>query len=546
MTADINTLLETLATKPISDKAPTGSNIRLEPNFEAIESQLSLMDSLTSDIPTDWDEVQRLCKIVLASESKDLLVACYLTRALCEKDLLQGLDLGLGLNLKLMELYWENCFPAKKRARGRAAPYVWLVERLDLKLEAYQPGLSDLAQLKQIVQKIRQLDEFLLEQLGDVAPPLNEFEQVFKRWVSGLEREQVAQEARAKSQAAANANSSSTASPQSSSNSSGAAPGSPSQGSAAPVPRGAISSEAEYQAYCRNLQESLRTLCLYLRENQPTNAESFRINRFLTWLGVNALPGAKEGVTQLRPLPADMLKQYETLLQLKNYNDLIPQIENSISRAPFWLDGHYWMSTILEDMGAVDAKNAVNAGVRDFVKRLPGVVNLKFVDNTPFANDETRSWLSMEVMAESGNAQSDLALPLQGEETANWESAYEQALVLQKEKKMKQALALFQDGCMRSISKREQIFWRFNQARFCFESKQFDLAIPLLERIDQQLQNNQLDDWEPAVTTKIIELLLRCYKNSKETEALKQRIEALHARLCRYDLALAFELSANQ
>lgn len=540
MTADITTLLEALATKPISDKAPTGSNARLEPNFEAIESQLRLMDSLTTDIPTDWFEVQRLCQIVLESESKDLLVACYLTRALCEKDLLQGLDLGLGLNLKLMELYWDTCFPPKKRARGRAAPYIWLVERLDLKLEAFKPGLSELPRLNQILQKIRQLDDFLLEQLGDFAPPLNEFEQVFKRWVAGLEREQASQAAQSASKPAVNA-SSSTSSQQAS-----AGKGAQSGGVAAPVPAGAISSEAEYQAYCRNLQESLRTVCLYLRKNQLTNADSFRVNRFLTWLSVNALPGAKDGVTQLRPLPADTIKQYETLLQLKNYNELIPLIENSISRAPFWLDGHHWMSNILEDMGAIDAKNAVNAGVRDFVKRLPGVVNLKFVDNTPFASDETKSWLTTEVLAESSNAQSDLALPLQGEELANWESVYEQAQALYKEKKMKQALALFQEGCMRSVSKREQTFWRFYQARFCYECKHFELAIPLLERIDQQLQASQLDDWEPGVSTKIIELLLRCYQHSKESEELKLRIDALHARLCRYDLALAFDLSAYQ
>ena len=163
-------------------------------------------------------------------------------------------------------------------------------------------------------------------------------------------------------------------------------------------------------------------------------------------------------------------------------------IENSISRSPFWLDGHFIVANALEALDADNARQHVMEGVRNFLKRFPTVVQLKFVDGTPYASEETQSWFNREVLVDQGASQS-LSLPLDDEEQVHWESTYASALALKKEKKLKEAFGLFQIHCARSSSIREQIFWRYYQARFCYEAGRLDLAVPLLERIDIRICN---------------------------------------------------------
>lgn len=531
--------VEALITQPIPGEHPGGGNVRLETAFESVEREIAKLDSLTAEDPVRWREVLATAHEILQQQSKDFLVLCYLTRALCETSVIDGLQQGLTVASGMIERFWEHAVPPVKRARGRAQAFEWLVEKSQPLLDRYQPTLAHLEKIKALEATVIALDNALVEKMADAAPNLADFRQRFRRLRQGLEMEQQANARRVETNrpsAGVPRDEMATESrTESASPGVMAAPNVPHAGNAA--------SDKDVTAVYRAVQDPLRSVSQYLRSKKLTDPEAYRINRFVTWLGISQLPPATDNKTQLKPVPKDKVTGCQSLLAEQRWQELLPELENSLSRAPYWLDGHRWVCEALQALKADDAETAVKDGVRAFVLRFPGVVNYRFSDDTPFADEQTRQWIQRQVCASTQSAGSgSVAVDTSGI-SPRWQEAYEQACALGKDKKFREAMLLFQEGCAQSTSLREQALWRFNQARFCYEHHLLQLAMPLLENLDHQLTEKGVDEWEPQITTKVLELLLRCYHGMDNAEVPEKRIEALHARLCKLDLALAFDLS---
>ncbi|MBA57489.1 MAG: type VI secretion system protein TssA [Pseudomonadales bacterium] len=529
-----------LATNPIPGPNPAGENVRLEQAFESIEQEIAKLDSFTSEDPVRWGEITSTARQILEGQSKDLLVACFLTRSLCEVDLLDGLHQGLLLGKGIAETFWDQAFPPKKRMRGRSQAFEWLVEKCHPLLAEFNPSVNDLERIKQVEDSLAALDDMLVEKMSDHAPNLAEFRQAFRRLRQGLEAEQ---DKRAPS--AADSRPTSTAVSRSTAQDGGGA----SVSAAAASAPAQVASERDLMAVYRLCQEQLRNASQYLAAKNVTDPEVFRINRFITWLGVIQLPPATQNKTQLRPISKEKMDTLNGLYQEKRWHDLVMELEPSLVKAPFWITGQRMVAEALDELGATGALESVKQGVRAFVQRLPEVVNLSFNDDTPFADEKTRQWVQQIGHASSGTSTNvNLEVDAAGI-SKDWEDALDNARALAREKKIREALALFQGGVSRSTSLREQALWRFNQARFCFDQGMFNLALPLLENLDTQLNQQGVAEWEPQVSKRVLELLLRCYQQGfqqgDESEERNRRIEQLHARLCKFDLALAFDLATH-
>jgi len=534
-------LLEALATQPIPGDNPGGDNVRLESAFESIEREIAKLDSLTADDPVRWREVLATATEVLQQQSKDFLVVCYLTRALCETHVIDGLQQGLAIASGLVEHFWDHAYPPVRRLRGRAQAFEWLVEKSQPLLEKYQPNVAHLDRIKALEESVIALDNALVEKMADAAPNLADFRQRFRRLRQGLEMEQQAIARRVESSrppAVAREEPGSETESDTASDSRASLP-------TPTMPTGSVAADKDVIAIYRAVQDPLRSVSQFLRSKKLTDPEAYRINRFVTWLGISQLPPATDGKTQLKPVPKDKVTACQAMLAEQRWQELLAELEISLSRSPYWLDGHRWVCEALQAMNADDAAAAVTDGLRAFVGRFPPVINLAFSDGTPFADEQTRQWINREVMSSRQPAATNgVAVDFSGI-SASWQDAYDQAVALAKEKKHREAMTLFQQGCAQSTSLREQALWRFNQARFCFEHNLLTLALPLLENLDQQLTEKGVDEWEPQLTTRILELLLRCYHALDRAEVPEKKVEALHARLCKLDLALAFDLTKH-
>src|SRR5690606_5688416 len=118
--------------KPVSPAAPAGESIRLGEAFEHLDRLIKATDSLTLSVTPDWKMIAAHAHLLVTSQSKDILIACYFCLAITQARGLEGLGAALAATQKLLSQYWETLHPEKRRARARGAALDWLMERLVL------------------------------------------------------------------------------------------------------------------------------------------------------------------------------------------------------------------------------------------------------------------------------------------------------------------------------------------------------------------------------------------------------------------------------
>ena len=127
---------------PIPGGSPAGQSLRYTEVYDAIR------DAKRSDAPggqddrpgpikeADWHEVMTLTTDALRTESKDLLLAVWLTEALVKLHGFPGLRDGLRLLRELLKRFWETLYPEIEEGdlEAREATLNWLNDRLPISI----------------------------------------------------------------------------------------------------------------------------------------------------------------------------------------------------------------------------------------------------------------------------------------------------------------------------------------------------------------------------------------------------------------------------
>ncbi len=125
--------------EPLPGDAPAGPSLRYDPVYDAIREARRQDDpSLpvgvwqTTAKRADWDEVARLCRLVLETRSKDLQIACWLLEALVQRHGFAALGPGLRLLAGLCDAFWDGLHPEidDGDVSARVAPLEWLNGKL--------------------------------------------------------------------------------------------------------------------------------------------------------------------------------------------------------------------------------------------------------------------------------------------------------------------------------------------------------------------------------------------------------------------------------
>lgn len=131
---DLDHLLE-----PIGEDQPAGEYLAEDAVYRQIE------ETRREDDPTlpqgvwshelkraDWPQVVRLCQDALASRTKDLRIAAWMTEALVHVDGFAGAALGLRLIHGLCDTFWDTIHPLpdEENLDPRLSPLLWLDGRL--------------------------------------------------------------------------------------------------------------------------------------------------------------------------------------------------------------------------------------------------------------------------------------------------------------------------------------------------------------------------------------------------------------------------------
>jgi type VI secretion system protein ImpA len=124
---------------PIPGDNPSGQNLRYTPVYEKIkEARREDADVPQGDWQfvrkvASWNDVIKLASDALATQSKDLQLAVWLSEALLRREGIKPFSQSLTFMLHLMEQFWDTLYPELEDgdAELRAAPLDWLANRMD-------------------------------------------------------------------------------------------------------------------------------------------------------------------------------------------------------------------------------------------------------------------------------------------------------------------------------------------------------------------------------------------------------------------------------
>ncbi|BCR26947.1 type VI secretion system protein TssA [Aquipseudomonas alcaligenes] len=507
-----------LAKNPINDGDFAGADMRYSGEFETLEDELEKAASLHQTEAIDWQKIRDLSEALLRHHSKDLRAACWMTWALYQREGLAGLQAGLGLLHLLCGERWNELHPRKDRTR--AAALAWLTPRLEKALAEDIPVAAQLPLFRSLAELLRGLETCLAQRLGEEAPLLlplcRRLDEQISRASQGQSEPGMV----------------------------GAAIAQVKQAAAQVInPSAPLDNERDAHKSLRALQDGARPLCAWWLRQKASDLRALRLSRTLLWLPIDGLPQANaEQITALRGLPADKLASFAERFAAGQYADLLVEVEASIARAPFWLDGQRLAWECLQELGAEAAMVEVEMQLALFLQRIPGLEELRYHDGAPFADAETRAWIGASVLPhlQAPSAEPAVQFGASGELPA-WELALQAALPRLRKDGLKPAVQQLKQGMAQAQGGRARFFWQLALARLCSAAKKHELAKTQLESLDQTLQASGLGEWEPDLALEVLRLLHNCYELLPQNHAIRERKEEIHRRLCHLDLEVVLD-----
>ncbi len=495
---------------------PQGEDIRYDPDFEKVETEIAKLTSLHKNQQTDWKFVQKLSYQLLINNSKDLRLACWYSAALLKNEGYIRLVNVYELLAELFIHYGQCCFPLKQRAR--LAALNWLFERIDFNADGFiEKQANDT--IEQLLNVLMACDTELNQQFGDDAPFLIPKIQQLR----DIQRRQ--QQDKPSELAVATISS--------------VPPGNP---LAVMTPAiSTITEDSDSVRIARYLQEQSRLLIPYLLQKDLADPRAYLLTRSCAWLQISAAPTANEQkITPLKPLTANKLQEYQQRLAAKEFAELIPDLEMSLSKAPFWFDGHYWCAQALQALGHSAMAEYVRHYLSSFLLKFPELVALRFDDGSPFMDTETEAWL----FASTTEQQSMVDRPDDINEYSSenpWNSALKTAQenVRKNSKSLKQEMRGLQILANTAGSTREKVCWQLVLVKLAQQYQRHDLATLILEDIYQLVCRFQIKDWEPQLFKEILQLW-QCSLEKINLKQHQEKINEIKNDLYRVDISMAF------
>ncbi len=511
-----------LGSEPVSPQSPGGEPVDFDDRLDQLKIEIKKLESVNQN-PVNWGMVVELSSDLL-QKSKTFSLGPYLALGLLETKGYAGLAAGLELCRDLLKNFWDTGFPPPARIKGRAEPFAWLSERGGRAVERLKGSPADAEAVKKAQANLEELSSLLQEKLAANNPGLGDLSRALSSRFSQLEKKSAP--------AATGSTASST----------------PSPGTGAAFPSEITSPEQADEIF-PSVQEAGFLVAGAWRAADPTDPRPYQLTRALVWAQVADLPPAEDGLTQL-PGPPDHVKEaWENLFSEGSFAELLEGAESYFGQTVFWLDLHRYVVKSLEGLGAeyARARLAVVGELKSLLGRLPGLLDLKFSDELPFASDDAKKWLAAEVL--TGGSSVSMPEPSGPSAAAASEKLTEtvkKAGELSKKKKTTEAVNLFQEGIKATTEKREQFIWRLSLARFCLSAKLPQVAVPHLEQLEREVGRFSLEEWEPRLALDGLVLLYRAYQKALDEEKAfpdtGEKAQKLFARLCQLDPMMALSL----
>lgn len=544
----------------------------------------------------DYPLVAKLTQEALATKTKDLQLAVWLTEALLHMESFAGLRQGITLCTGLLNGFWDTIYPPIEDddLELRAGPLEFVGTSLELPLKSvpltkaghdwfkykesravgYEdqaktekerearetkisegklaPDIFDKAfvetpkafylqsekELDGALQALKALDELCDEKFGNSGPAFGKLKTSLdevRHTVHALLEKKRETEPDPVEAAPAEAGSEGSA---------GAAAGT---GGSAGVPGITISVLTSSEpAERREAIAAVARVAALLRKQDPHSPAPYLMMRGLRWGELRA-----KGLSDpsLLEAPSTELRQHVKRLALaKKWNELLDTAENAMSLPC----GRAWLDLQRLVVGACTAvgeeyepiAKAIRSELKTLLHDLPELLDASLLDDTPTANGETRAWLQQldgpEAPASTADAQPTEAAassPNGNGSVPSWMEKQADPYVLAQDTlkggQAEKAFEIMRKEIARQRSGRGRFERTMQLVELCVSAGKDAIAQPLLDDIAAAIENHKLDEWEDKeMVAAALATLMKVSAKIRDDDTEKQK---LFERICRLD-----------
>ncbi|MEJ2073858.1 MAG: type VI secretion system protein TssA, partial [Reinekea sp.] len=402
--------------QPISQDSPAGSPVESNATLEFIENQMIKVGSLAHG-EVDWDKTEQKVIHILCTQSKDIKLLSHLLQCLQNQATADRFVLSLYVLADFIATWWDSCYPApgKKGERIRRRFFAQMIQR-SVKCAGKLAEDDSSDELKSAVTEALTL---LRDAAGQHELELADINSI-ERLVS-QPRPQAASPTDSGPDSESSVKTTTSARKKSTS----------------------VSNLSIDSSNDRAIRKSLLHVADFLAGQEHGFAMSLRMRRQAIWSSITSAPDADAtGETQLAPVSADRVAEYQQQCQQSPDQDLWQRVEQSLTLAPYWLDGHELSARIARQLGYADGALAIRDELHRFLQRLPKLSELHFKGGQPFISRQTLAWVSDQGKTASVNA-------------SDWQTQHQQARQMAQEQGLTETLSMLNEALGNASELRE-------------------------------------------------------------------------------------------
>ena len=598
---------------PIPGENPSGQDLRYAPIYDQIkEARRAEDDSAQGEWVRDVKKADfplmiKLSTDALATKSKDLQIAAWLTEALVRVEGFAGLKQGVQLLQDLTSTFWETVYPQLEDgdAELRASPFQWIGSSLgftlrsvplnraghgwldytesrkipteeqadtDEKVNSRRAALGDGKLAPEMFDKsfaetpkafyagaettldestklVEAFDLLCRDKFGDTSPSFVDLKkslQEVRHTVHQLlqkKRETDPDPVEAQAEGEGGEASGEEAVAGAVSARAGAAP------AGIVIPYGANEPAERVDSI-----KAIARAAAALRKLEPFSPAPFLMMRGLRWGELRAALNNQD-MTRLEGPPTELRQHIKRLAIEGNWSDLLEAAENSMSLpcSRGWLDLQKFTVDACAGLGSEYSgiAIAIRSELKTLVRDVPQVLEVSLLDDTPAANAETRAWLQ-ELVAEAPTPATE------GEPTAGapvvenfsapgWHrkfaDSFDLATAAMKAGQPEKAIDTMTQEVGRQLTGRGQFFRKLQLVEICIAAGKTAVAQPIIDDLAASIENNHLETWEDPKT--IAKALVSIIRNSEKVQADDAEKQKLFQKVVRLDPVQAITYLGN-
>jgi type VI secretion system protein ImpA len=584
---------------PIPGANSAGTDLRYDPVYDKIKDARREDDDAPQgdwERPrktADWAAVIKLAGDALATRSKDLQLAAWLTEALTRREGFGGLGSGLALMRGLLEHFWDNAYPELEDGdtEMRAAPIEWLGTRFDMAVKTvpltkaghdyirYKESRAVPSESDAENDTVKRDQRATALEEGKLAPELFDkgFESTPKVWyrqlagdlaaaIAGLEslnelanekfgndspnliplREVLAEVQRTVTQLlekklVADPDPVGSADGAAFSATEGGLSGSPG-GSGGPVSASGGGALAAEPVDKNDAANRVIGAARFLRKHDPTSPTSYLMLRALRWGELRA-QGANPDPRLLDAPTAQARTQLKTLMLDSAWDQLLEAAE-TVMASPAgrgWLDLQRYVLNALAGLGNdYDfVASAIRRDLKGLLAEIPTLPEMALMDDLPTAGPSTLKWLEAEGLLGGGEGEGSESpreaapSPSPAGATAIKDRILDRALAEVSAGRAPKALEIVKRELDRETSERGRFLRQAQLARVMVAAGREAMAIPVLQQLNSTIEEFKLEEWEAG--SLVAEPLTLLYQALRRTDGDPEVQQQLYLRICRLD-----------